>query len=263
MHGFSRRSEVPAVLEWIDRHTIRLGAETCRSTTRPDASSPPTSCLPSTSGIRSRAMDGYALRGAETSGASEYNPLASGAGQAMPGVPFAGLSGHVAIRIMTGRRSDGPRRGGARGIRHGVGGESRSRGRRARPARGRRGEDIATGAAALAAGRRLRPQDVGLIASLGMARVSVVERPRVRLLVTGNEVKAPGEPKDPYQIYDANSAMLRGLVARDGGVLESHHRLGDDPETIRAALLAAGADVILVSGGSKRWKRRLRAAAHQ
>ena len=44
--------------------------------------------------------------------------------------------------------------------------------------------------------------------------------------------------------------MLRGLVARDGGVLEAHHRLGDDPDAIRDALLAPGADVILVSGGS-------------
>ena len=73
-----------------------------------------------------------------------------------------------------------------------------------------------------------------------MARVSVVQRPRVRILVTGNEVKAPGEPKGPYQIYDANSSMLRGLVLRDGGVLEAHQRLGDDPDTIRAALQARG-----------------------
>jgi molybdopterin molybdotransferase len=103
---------------------------------------------------------------------------------------------------------------------------------------GRRGEGYRNGRRSACSGRRLRPQDVGLIASLGMARVSVVQRPRVRLLVTGNEVKAPGEPKGPYQIYDANSAMLRGLVARDGGVLEAHHRLGDDPEAIRAALRA-------------------------
>jgi molybdopterin molybdotransferase len=80
--------------------------------------------------------------------------------------------------------------------------------------------------------------------------VSVVQQPRVRILITGNEVIAPGTRKGPYQIYDANSFMLRGLVARDGGVQEADYRLGDDPDAIRDALLAPGADVILVSGGS-------------
>jgi molybdopterin molybdotransferase len=88
------------------------------------------------------------------------------------------------------------------------------------------------------------------VASLGLAHATVVREPRVRVLVTGNEVRPPGAPKGPYEIYDANSYMLRGLVARDGGLLEAQHRLGDDPDAIRAALVAPGADVILVSGGS-------------
>jgi molybdopterin molybdotransferase len=72
----------------------------------------------------------------------------------------------------------------------------------------------------------------------------------VRIVVTGNEIVAAGDAKGAYQIYDANSPMLRGVVTRDGGVVEGHHRLGDDPGRIRAALTAPGADVILVSGGS-------------
>jgi molybdopterin molybdotransferase len=255
MHGFARRSEVPAVLEWIGQHAIRLGAEmvplddAAGRILAADVVSPV-----DVPGFDRAAMDGYALRGAETSGASEYNPIDFPVhGQAMPGAPFAGvIPANAAIRIMTGA----PVPAGVDAV---VPAEyaTESAGQIAitRPVApgqhvGRRGEDIATGAAALAAGRRLRPQDVGLIASLGMARVAVVQRPRVRLLVTGNEVIAPGEPKGPYQIYDANSAMLRGLVSRDGGTLETHRRLGDDPKTIRAALQAAGADVILVSGGS-------------
>ena len=115
---------------------------------------------------------------------------------------------------------------------------------------GHRGEDIGKGSAALDAGRRLRPQDVGLVASLGLAEVTVTRQPRVRILVTGNEVKTPGTPKGAYEVYDANSYMLRGLVARDGGVLEAQYRLGDDRDQIRSALVAPGADVILVSGGS-------------
>jgi molybdopterin molybdotransferase len=112
------------------------------------------------------------------------------------------------------------------------------------------GEDIRKGSPALAGGRHLRPQDLGLVASLGLPRVTVVRRPRVRILVTGSEVRAPGAPKNRYEIYDANSYVLRGLISRDGGSLEALHRLDDDPEKIRQALLAPGADVILVSGGS-------------
>jgi molybdopterin molybdotransferase len=115
---------------------------------------------------------------------------------------------------------------------------------------GHRGEDLRLGSTALAVGRRLRPQDVGLVASLGLDGVSVVRRPRARLLVTGNEVRLPGAPKGLYDVYDSNSYMLRGLIARDGAVIESQLRLGDDPDRIRAALMAPGADVILVSGGS-------------
>jgi molybdopterin molybdotransferase len=115
---------------------------------------------------------------------------------------------------------------------------------------GRVGEDIARGAVVLSAGRRLRPQDVGVLASLGVAEASVIRQPQVRIVVTGNEVVAPGQAKGVHDIYDANSAMLHGLVARDGGRLQAHLRTGDDPSRIRDALSAPGADVVLVSGGS-------------
>jgi molybdopterin molybdotransferase len=72
----------------------------------------------------------------------------------------------------------------------------------------------------------------------------------VRMVVTGNEIVTAGQPKEVHQIYDANSPMLRGVVVRDGGVIEQRLKLGDDPARIRDALLAPGADVILVSGGS-------------
>jgi molybdopterin molybdotransferase len=89
-----------------------------------------------------------------------------------------------------------------------------------------------------------------VLASLGLDQVAAVRKPRVRIVVTGNEVVAPGRPKGMYQIHDANSAMLRGLVARDGGVLQALVRTGDDPALIRNAITAPGADVVLVSGGS-------------
>jgi molybdopterin molybdotransferase len=255
MHGFSRRSEVPAVLEWIDRNALRLPSESvpleqaAGRILATDLVSPL-----DVPGFDRAAMDGYALRGADTAGASEYNPLDFRVvGQSMPAQPFAGaIPDRAAIRIMTGAPvpPDVDSVIPAEYVSEANGQIAITRSVAPGQHVGHRGEDIREGAAALPAGRRLRAQDVGLIASLGLASVNVVRQPRVRLLVTGNEVRAPGTAKDTYEIYDANSYTLRGLVDRDGGVLESHQRLGDDPAVIRAALAAPGADVILVSGGS-------------
>jgi len=255
MHGFAKRSEVHAVLAWIDEHAARLPAESIAlegavgRTLAADVIAPL-----NVPGFDRAAMDGYALRGAATAGAGEYNPIAFAVhGQAMPGQPFEGvIPADAALRIMTGA----PMPNGVDAVvpaeyAH----ESDGKIVITRPVApgqyvGHTGEDIREGTPALSAGRRLRAQDVGLAGSLGLARLSVVRQPRVRILVTGNEVRTPGTPKDKYQVYDANSYMLRGLVARDGGVLEATCRLGDFPDQIRGALLVPSADVILVSGGS-------------
>ena len=255
MHGFSKRSEVDAVLEWIDRHALRLG-HTPVSLDEASGRILAKQVIASIDvpAFDRSAMDGYALHGAESSGASDYNPIAFAVlGQALPGQPFDGsVLSATAVRVMTGAAIPAgadaivpaeyaQETGGQVEITLAVG-----------PGKhiGRCGEDIRAGSPVLEEGRRLRPQDLGLLASLGIAQALVVDEPRVRIIVTGNEVVDPGESKGPYQIFDANSAMLRGLVARDGGVIEAHHKLGDDPARIREALIAPGADVILVSGGS-------------
>jgi molybdopterin molybdotransferase len=255
MHGFAARAEVATALAWIDRHARRLGDEpVALAQAAGRVLAAPVAAPLDVPAFDRAAMDGYALRGAETTGASEYNPLAfTVVGQALAGQPFAGpLPAGSAVRIMTGA----PVPAGADAV---VPAEYAQMGATeveislaVPPGKhiGYRGEDIRTGAPVLAEGRRLRAQDVGLLASLGIAQASVVASPRVRIVVTGNEVVSPGEAKATYQIYDANSSMLRGLVARDGGVVESHRLLGDDPQRIREALTAPGADVILVSGGS-------------
>ncbi len=255
MHGFAQRSEVPAALKWIDGHAFLLGDEAIALENAAGRILATNVIAPlNVPGFDRAAMDGYALRGAETAGAGEYNPLTfSVFGQAMPGQPFVGPIGpNAAVRIMTGA----PVPEGVDAI---VPAEFATEAageivitRPVAPGQhvGHCGEDIRKGTPALGAGRRLRPQDVGLIASLGLAQVTVVRQPRVRILVTGNEVKAPGSPKGQYQVYDANSYMLRGLVTRDGGMLDPPYRLGDEPDAIRNALRAPGADVILVSGGS-------------
>jgi molybdopterin molybdotransferase len=200
------------------------------------------------------AMDGYALRADETTGAGDYNPLAFRViGGALPGQPFAGhVQAGEAVRIMTGA----PLPAGADAVvpaefvRATPDGIEISIALGPGKHVGRVGEDIARGTTVLAALRRLRPQDAGVLASLGMAQIAALRRPQVRIVVTGNEVIAPGRPKGVHDIHDANSAMLRGLVARDGGVLQVHLRTGDDPAHIRRAVTDAGADVVLISGGS-------------
>ena len=255
MQGFRQRSEVSAVLSWIDGHASRLGDETVPLDDAVDRILAADAIAPlDVPAFDRAAMDGYALRGAETAGASEYNPLALPVlGQALAGQPLAGpVRPNAAIRIMTGA----PMPEGLDAVLPAeYASETAGQIEITLPVApgqhvGRRGEDVREGSPVLVTGRRLRPQDVGVLASLGLARVNVVRQPAVRILVTGNEVVAPGAPKSDYQIYDANSSMLRGLVARDGGRLERHARLGDDPAKIRAALLAPGVDVILVSGGS-------------
>jgi molybdopterin molybdotransferase len=201
------------------------------------------------------AMDGYAVRAEETTGAGDYNPIAFRViGRALPGLPFNGtVQAGEAVRIMTGA----PLPEGADAVvpaeyvRETPQGMETSMALGPGKHVGRVGEDIARGTSVLFAGRRLRPQDVGVLASLGMNQIAVIQRPRVRIVVTGNEVIAPGQPKGVHDVYDANSSMLRGLVARDGGLLQQAHvRTGDDAGCIRDAITEEGADVVLISGGS-------------
>ena len=114
---------------------------------------------------------------------------------------------------------------------------------------GRRGEDIRRGTTILAAGRVLRPQDLGVLSSIGKAVVSVVRRPRVRLVITGNELLPAGSAPSGFQITDANGPMLAALIERDGGDVVFPGLVRDNPDMILEALQTE-ADVIIVSGGS-------------
>src|SRR5438270_158099 len=89
--------------------------------------------------------------------------------------------------------------------------------RRADPARRPHRPAARRGRPSLSAGRRLRPQDVGLLASSGVAEVSVIRRPCVAIVITGDELLPPGSHPEGYRIVDSNSLMLAALVQRDGG----------------------------------------------
>ncbi|RYE33791.1 MAG: molybdopterin molybdenumtransferase MoeA [Hyphomicrobiales bacterium] len=113
------------------------------------------------------------------------------------------------------------------------------------------GEDVARGQEVLPAGRRLRPADLGLLAALGLAAVTVRRRPRVALFSTGDELTEPGEPLGPAAIYDANRAMLRAMLARAGADTVDLGILRDEAAGLETRLreAASDCDLVLTSGG--------------
>jgi molybdopterin molybdotransferase len=114
-----------------------------------------------------------------------------------------------------------------------------------------KGEDVKRGAAAIGAGKRLRPQEIGLAAALGVTELPVYRRLRVALLSTGDEVREPGGTLPPGAIYDANRYTLLALLAGLGCETEDFGILPDDRATVRSALerAAQGRDLVVSSGG--------------
>lgn len=115
----------------------------------------------------------------------------------------------------------------------------------------RAGEDVAVGTTALVAGRRLRPQDIGMAASLGCRTLQVHRALRVALFSTGDEVREPGDPAGPGCIYDSNRHMLSALLRQLGCAVTDLGILADSAGTIAQALRTAAEDhdLILTSGG--------------
>lgn len=199
------------------------------------------------------AMDGYALRGADlrSGAATELRVAGSGfAGQAFEGRVAAG----ECVRIMTGAvmpegldtvvpqefcRVDGERVAFAAGA--------------VQPGDNRRlrGEDLARGQVALAAGRLLRPADIGLVASLGQAEVPVFRRLRVAFFSTGDELRSIGEPLDAGCVYDSNRYTLHAMLQRLGVEMLDLGVVRDDPAALEAAFRSAAdsADAVITSGG--------------
>jgi molybdopterin molybdotransferase len=114
-----------------------------------------------------------------------------------------------------------------------------------------RGEDVSSGTVVIEAGAVLRPQELGLIASLGLPEILVRRRPRVAILSTGDEVAEPGQPRRAGQIYDSNRFMLRSAVELCGGEVTDLGIAPDDRDRLRAQILEASrsADVVITSGG--------------
>jgi molybdopterin molybdotransferase len=116
----------------------------------------------------------------------------------------------------------------------------------------RRAEDVRRGAVALHAGTRLRPQDVGLLAGIGVVEVEVFLQPRVAVLATGDEIIPPDRRPTVGQVRDINTYTISALVQQEGGVPEVYEIIPDDRERLLGTLRTARAtsDLVLVSGGS-------------
>lgn len=202
-------------------------------------------------------MDGYALRAADTFGASETNPayLDVRTSLAIDQVPDFTLAQGQAAAIPTGGML--PRGADAVVmIEHTEdlgGGAIEVRGSMA-PGQNvmLRGEDVALGQAALAAGTRLRPQEVGLLSALGVTEALVGRRPRAGILSTGDELVPVTATPRPGQIRDVNSLALSGLAAQAGAEAVPLGLVPDDIDSLTDALgdAVARCDCVFVSGGS-------------
>lgn len=196
------------------------------------------------------AMDGYAIHFDDLNGAS---PLAL-VGQSLAGHPFAGrLEAGQCLRIMTGAlvpdgaaavvMQENARVEGAHVFLPGP----------IRPGENirRRGEDIRRGETLLRTGHRLQAADIGLLASQGIAELSVQRRLRVALLSTGDELVAPGQPLGPGQIHDSNRAMLHAALTEAGFHVIDLGHVPDEREALRQRFQKADreADAIVTSGG--------------
>jgi molybdopterin molybdotransferase len=115
----------------------------------------------------------------------------------------------------------------------------------------RAGFDIKAGQTVLSAGLRLRPQDLGLAASVGVGELNVIRRLKVAVFFTGDELVMPGEPLPPGRIYNSNRFVLRGLLEQIGCEVLDLGIVPDDFERTREAFASAavGADLIITSGG--------------
>lgn len=226
----------------------------------PAAAVPSPVALP---GFVRSTVDGYAVRAADTYGASEGLPsYLDVTGAVLMGTePSITVAAGAAVEMPTG----GVLPPGADAVvmveytavtMPGTVEVSRA----AAPGAGvvRADEDVAPGAVLVPGGRPLRAPDLGMLAAAGVTEVAVHARPRVAILSTGDEVVPPSTMElRPGQVRDATAAALAGLVLAAGGMPVPCGIVPDDPVALSAALRAAmagvdapGADLVVVSAGS-------------
>jgi len=115
-----------------------------------------------------------------------------------------------------------------------------------------RGSDVQTGDVVLEPGMRLGPAQVGALAAAGVHEVQCTKRPRVGILVTGSELKQPGQELSPGEIYESNGLLLATALQLAGAVPAQLGVVGDDPDELERAMERAllGFDMLVTSGGA-------------
>jgi molybdopterin molybdotransferase len=197
------------------------------------------------------AMDGFALRFADLGAEAATMTIA---GESFAGHPYTGsLNAGECVKIMTGAvipescdtvvMQEHVRVSGNRaeiGSGHRAGQNIR-----------RAGEDIRQNSVALAQGTFIRAAELGLLASVGVARVPVYRRLKVAFFSTGDELRQPGERLAAGQIHDSNRYTLRGLLTELNAEILDMGSVADDRDSLKKALLdaASRADVVITSGG--------------
>jgi molybdopterin molybdotransferase len=213
------------------------------------------------------AMDGYAVRAADTAGATEESPRALRVvGDLAAGYVMARTVGvDEAVRIMTGapmppgsdavvpfEETDEPLRDpGQAPVKTGVVQVLKA----ANPGANIRfrAEDVHVGNIVLRAGRVVRPSEVGVLASMGIAEVAVYRKPIVAILSTGDEITEPGQPLLPGRIYDSNALGLAALVTKNGGIPKLLGIARDTEEDLtRKIREGLTADMLVTSAGVSR-----------
>jgi len=202
------------------------------------------------------AMDGYAVRAADTAGASRADPVRLRVTGELPAGYMADreVTTGTAIRIMTGAPIPPGTDAVVRFERVKLDGDyieitaPLPVGKEVRAA----GEDVRAGERVIPAGKVLRPQEIGMLAALGKSEVSVTRRPRVGILATGDELVGIDEPLGPGKIRDANSYSNAAQVRKYGGIPVllgiARDREEEIAEKLRAGI-SQGVDLIIVSGG--------------
>ena len=116
------------------------------------------------------------------------------------------------------------------------------------------GSDIARGETVLRRGARIGSREIGMLAAAGLGTVAVVRRPKVAILSTGDELVKPGEVLKPAKVYDSNGAVVAAAVAEAGGMPVAFGAFPDDEAKLEAAVRAALAacDIVVLSGGTSK-----------
>jgi len=197
------------------------------------------------------AMDGYAVRFSDL---QEGDPSLREIGTALAGKPFKGRVGSgQCVRIMTGAVM--PEGTDTVVIQEIVKKEGERivvpPGQKARQNVRYAGEDLKVGVPVLAPGKLLRPAELGLIASLGIAQVKVGRRLRVALFATGDELASIGSPLKEGEVYDSNRYTVHGMLSRLGVDIVDLGVVRDDPGKLKQAFekAAASADAVITTGG--------------